>query len=136
MALAIDQPQPRSAPQTRQGGRVEPALASLVVAGVLLQAALAGRHIADDASISLHGAVGNAVLIGQFAVMAALARRRAPYAALVSAGLLFGLLVAQIGLGYMGRDTARVVAWHVFNGVALFGLASVQLARYWPGLRR
>jgi hypothetical protein len=111
---------------------VEFALAGLVVAGLLLQTALAGRHIGEGASISLHGAVGNAVLIVQFVVMAALALRRAPHAVLVSAGLLFGLLVAQIGLGYMGRDTATVV-WHVFNDVALFGLASVQLARYWPG---
>ena len=133
MALAIDQPESRLTRQRRPSGRLEPALSGLVVAGVLLQAALAGRHIGEGASISLHGTVGNVVLMLQFVVVAALAARRAPSAALVIAGLLLGLLVTQIGLGYMGRDAARVVTWHVLNGVALFGLASVQLARYWPG---
>ena len=31
--------------------------------------------------------------------------------------------------GYSGRDTHELVAWHIPLGVALFGLATLQLAR-------
>jgi hypothetical protein len=47
------------------------------------------------------------------------------------AGLLLGLLVTQIGMGYMGRDTA-----HVLNGVALSGVVPLQAKGWWRRLAR
>lgn len=131
MVVAAEQPEARSARRKQPPGRLEFVLASLVVVGVLVQAALAGRHIGEDASISLHGVVGNAVFALQVALAAVAIARRATRSALVMAVLLLGLLVGQIGLGYAGRDTTGAVAWHVLNGVAVFGLAAVQLARSW-----
>ena len=36
--------------------------------------------------------------------------------------------LAQVGLGYVGRETSQAAAWHVPTGVAIFGLACYQLA--------
>jgi prepilin signal peptidase PulO-like enzyme (type II secretory pathway) len=132
MVVTAAQPESRSARRRQSPGRVEFVLAGFVVVGVLVQAALAGRHIGEDASISLHGVLGNVVFGFQVALVAVAVARRATSSALVIAVLILGLLVGQIGLGYAGRDATGAVAWHVLNGVALFGLASVQLARSWP----
>src|SRR3546814_18210015 len=50
-------------------------------------------------------------------------------------GLHFGLAVAlvvmtfaQVGLGYVGRDTATAAAWHIPLGVAILGVSCYQLA--------
>ena len=45
---------------------------------------------------------------------------------------LVALAFAQIGLGYVGRETTAAAAWHIPMGVTIFGLACYQLA----GLRR
>jgi hypothetical protein len=49
--------------------------------------------------------------------------------------LLVILVVAQIGLGYSGEDSGEALAWHVPNGVLIFGL-SVFLLSLLPNLRR
>jgi hypothetical protein len=41
---------------------------------------------------------------------------------------LLALTFAQVGLGYVGRETAAAAAWHIPNGVAIVALASYQLA--------
>jgi hypothetical protein len=38
------------------------------------------------------------------------------------------LSFAQIGLGYIGRDTAEAAAWHIPNGVLLMAIVTFQLA--------
>lgn len=105
------------------------ALAGFVMCGVLLQAALAGRHIGNDAPIALHGTIGNAVFLAQAALVAVVVLRHAPRPTIVIALALLVLLVSQIGLGYAARNAPNAVAWHILNGVALFGIASVQLSR-------
>ena len=132
VGAASQESESRSAHRNPRAGQIKFVLAGLVVMGVLVQAALAGRHIAEDASISLHGTLGSIVFALQVALVAVAMAQRATRSALVIAVLLLGLLVGQLGLGYAGRDATGAVAWHVLNGVALFGLASVQLARSWP----
>lgn len=128
--------------RSRRQHRMRPAgrhllliFAALVVLGVLVQAALAGRHIGVAASISLHGVLGNVVFSLQLAVVALAVRHRSTPPLLLIAVPLLLMLAAQIGLGYAGRDAAGPVTWHVLNGVALFGLAAVQFARLWSGSR-
>ena len=43
------------------------------------------------------------------------------------------LCFAQIGLGYVGRETAEAAAWHIPNGVLLMGLAVAHLTLILPG---
>ena len=95
----------------------------LVLAGalpvlVLVQATLAGRHLFEGSSISVHGIVG---------LVLAIVRR--------CDGLVFGVAVAlmalafaQVGLGFVGRETSEAAAWHIPVGVAIFGLTTYQLA--------
>ena len=54
---------------------------------------------------------------------------RANKAAIGVAAALVLLMTAQIGLGYTGRDGGEPAAWHVPNGVAIFGLAVYQLSQ-------
>ena len=107
---------------------------TVVTAGlVLVQAVLAGRGwFVDLDLIDLHGIVGNLVflvVIGQ-AVLAFLARSRGGVGWLEFGlcGVLVVLVVAQIGLGYSGRETAGAAAWHVPNGVLIFGIATALMA--------
>ena len=37
--------------------------------------------------------------------------------------ILLVLTFVQIGLGYAGRETAQAAAWHIPNGVLIFGLS-------------
>jgi hypothetical protein len=96
---------------------------------VLVQAILAGRGwFVDLDLIDVHGFVGNLVflvVIGQ-AVAAFLGRSRGKVGRLELglSGLLVVLVVAQIGLGYSGRETAGAAAWHIPNGVLIFGIAT------------
>jgi hypothetical protein len=77
--------------------------------------------------INIHGIVGDSsflVVIVQagLALYGATKRTFSPHIAVINLVIL-GLLVAQIGLGYTGRESAIAVSWHVPNGVLLFGLA-------------
>ena len=104
------------------------ALAYLLPVLVLVQAAIAGQHLFEGAGISVHGILGNVTFALTIAgVVLALVRR--------CDGLVFGVAVAllalsfaQVGLGYVGRETTAAAAWHIPNGVAIFGLATYQLA--------
>ncbi len=119
---------PVAATPVRRSNKVETALAGAVLLGVLVQAVLAGQHIALDGPITLHGIIGSGVFTFQLVLVAMLVLRRATRAAIVTAGLLVLLLIAQIGLGYAARGSHDLVALHIPLGVALFGVATWQLA--------
>lgn len=108
--------------------RAHVAVAGLLVALVLAQAVLAGRHLFQGQSISVHGVVGNVVFaLGVAAVgLAVLARRQRLVVG--SAVVLLVLLFAQIGLGYSGRTSLDAASWHIPVGVAAMGAAVWHLA--------
>ena len=95
---------------------------------VLVQAVLAGQWLfeANDV-IGVHGMLGNLTFVLALAgLVLTLVLRK-------DDGLAFGLAVAlaamtfaQIGLGYVGRDTAAAAAWHIPLGVAIIALAGYQ----------
>lgn len=101
---------------------------STLPAIVLVQAAIAGQHLFEGAGITLHGILGNVTfalaVVG--AVLAVVRRSDGP--AFFVAVALLALTFAQVGLGYVGRETSQAAAWHVPTGVAIFGLACYQLA--------
>ncbi len=96
----------------------------LLITAVLIQAVLAGRGwFLDGDVIKIHGYVGNATFLLTIALaMLGLAATRSIRVVLPLA-LLVILTTAQIGLGYAGRDSAAAAAWHVPNGVLIFGLS-------------
>ena len=104
---------------------------------VLVQAVLAGRGwFVDVGLIEVHGWVGNATflaVVGQV-VLACAARNRwaAGRAELGLSALLLVLVVAQIGLGYGGRESSAAASWHVPNGVLIFGVTAAILALALP----
>ena len=110
--------------------RAQQGVAGGSAATVVVLAVLAGRFLfLGDAIIEFHGYVGNAVFLLAL-VNLGLAWRtgRDDGAALAVAGLVVLLSFAQIGLGYVGRDTADAAALHVPNGVLLMGLSAYQFA--------
>ena len=115
--------------------------AILMVAVVLLQALLAGQWIgkADNDYLDLHEIVGNVVFLVALALGGLAIALGVPAAwkvrFLALHALLVVLVVAQIGLGYGGRDSGEAAAWHVPNGVLIFGL-SVFILSLLPNLRR
>lgn len=116
------------APHPAGSGSIEAVLAILILVGVLVQAVLAGQHIALGDDISLHGIIGNAVFGLQIVLIVILVMRKASTASLRAAGVFVILLVAQIGLGYASRGSHDLVAIHIPLGVALFGVATWQIA--------
>jgi hypothetical protein len=122
-------------PRTERSGLVSAyrVAASLTAVLVLVQAILAGRGLFRDADlIDVHGYVGNAVFLlvvvqgGLAVALRGPAGRSGVFLALN--GALIALTVAQIGLGYAGRESGEAAAWHVPNGVLIFGLAVANLA--------
>ena len=108
-------------------------VAGLFAALVLAQALLAGRGwFLDRDLIEVHGYVGQAValvaVLQAALVFAAVGPvgGRAPIVVLSVAILL--LVFVQIGLGYAGRESADAAAWHVPNGVLIFGLSTANSA--------
>jgi len=112
------------------------ALAYAMPVLVLVQAALAGQHLFEGSSISVHGVLGEVTFaLTVVGVVLAVVRR--------CDGLVFGVAVAltalafaQVGLGFVGRDTAAAAAWHIPTGVAIFGLTTFQLALLTRGAPR
>ena len=107
--------------------RVLVVLDVLVVVLILVQAVIAGQHLFEGASISVHGFVGN----GTFAVAVVAAFvalvAKVPVWVLSLNALLALLLFFQTGLGYVGRDSALAASWHIPLGVTAFGLAAAAL---------
>jgi hypothetical protein len=103
-------------------------VAILLPAIVLTQAALAGQHLFEGMAISLHGILGNvAFALTLVGVVLAVVRRSDGPAFFLAVGLM-ALAFAQVGLGYVGRETSLAAAWHIPLGVTIFGLATYQLA--------
>jgi hypothetical protein len=115
--------------RSQRVGSTEYGLAVVVGLGVLAQAMLAGRHIAFDTSINLHGIIGNGVFTLQAIVTGLLVLRKASTTLKVIAASFLVLVVAQIGLGYVARNVDAAVAMHIPLGVALFGVAGLQIDR-------
>jgi hypothetical protein len=113
--------------------------AILMVALVLVQAFLAGRGwFVDPDYIDVHEVVANLVLLLALALVGLAIALGAPATwriALIAPNVvLVVLVVAQIGLGYGGRESSEAAAWHIPNGVLIFGL-SVFILSLLPRLR-
>jgi hypothetical protein len=103
-------------------------LAWAIPALVLVQAALAGQWMFQGGDIGLHGILGNTTFAIAVVGVVLAVGRGLPGLAFGVAVALLALTFAQVGLGYVGRETAAAAAWHIPNGVAIFGLATYQLA--------
>lgn len=103
-------------------------LAVLLPALVLVQATLAGQHLFEGAGITLHGILGNVTFVLALIGVVLVVARGGDGAAFFVAVSLLALSVAQVGLGYMGRETPTAAAWHIPLGVSFFGLACYQAA--------
>ena len=97
---------------------------------VLVQATLAGQHLFEGSDvIKLHGILGNVTFaLTVLGVMATFVATRGDGVAFGVAVALMALAFAQVGLGYVGRETATAAAWHIPVGVTIFGLSTYQLA--------
>lgn len=97
--------------------------------GVLINAFIAGRWFFRGWDIDVHGYIGNAVFVLAVAAVVLAFVGRADRVAIGLSVVLAVLVFAQVGLGYSGRESADAAAWHVANGVLLFGVAIWAAAR-------
>jgi glucose uptake protein GlcU len=95
---------------------------------VLVQASLAGQHLFEGSSISLHGILGEVAFALTVVGLVLTIVRRSEGPEFFLAVALMALSFAQVGLGFVGRDTSAAAAWHIPLGVTIFGLACYQLA--------
>lgn len=135
--------QPATAPEAAPMKR--PQLLSPIVALswanaiiVLIMAVLGGRFFVEPSVIDVHGYIGNlffALVVAQAGLifMAGIGGWLGKtLVGLAAIGVL--LVVAQLGLGYSGRESATAMAWHIPNGVLIFGL-SIAIVAQLPHLR-
>lgn len=108
-------------------------VAHAVAVLVLVQAILAGRWLKDTDIIEVHGYIGSMLIfplaIGQLVLawFSRLGGRNRTTVVVLSAALLV-LILAQVGLGYAGRDSTEARANHLPLGVLIFGLTTYNLA--------
>jgi hypothetical protein len=99
-------------------------LATLIV---LIQAILAGMFISgeDVDAVNVHEIVGNALFMVVLAqlLLGFLVREWSRFGLWLFVLLLLMLVIAQTGLGYLGRDNTLPVAIHVPLGVFMFGFS-------------
>lgn len=109
--------------------RARQAVAVLIAGLVLVMAVIAGRsdRLFGSWDITVHGVLGNIVFtLAVVAVVLAVVGRAGPVA--VTASVVFvALAFAQVGLGYVGRESLGAAAWHIPGGVLLMGIAGFQL---------
>jgi len=115
----------------------------LLALGLLVQAWLGGTGFFEGNAdlITAHEMLGNVfflvaavqIALAFFAMQKGLAAR----SLLIVSILLLVDVVAQLGLGYSGRENASAIAWHLPNGVLLMGLCTMSLVLAWtrPGHR-
>jgi len=103
-------------------------VAPLISALVFIQAILAGQGLfIDTDQIDVHGMVGNITFL--FVLAQAVLVWFAGFGGgerttLIAMSLvLLVLVIAQLGLGYSGRDGGNAAALHVPNGVAIMALS-------------
>ncbi len=101
---------------------------------VLVQAALIGQYLFLGAGsmLGLHGWLGSgslllSLLLTGAAFMAA-QRGELPRSVIVHGVIVVVLMVAQLGLGYMGRRIGWSAAVHIPNGVIIASLLSALVA--------
>jgi hypothetical protein len=104
------------------------AVAGIVALLVFVQAILAGQFTYNGEDLEdVHEMVANVVFLfaaGQL-VLAWLTRESWRYKMVIWCAIVLALTVAQIGLGYGGRDEPDVAAIHIPVGVLLFSLTSI-----------
>lgn len=108
------------------------ALAGLLAILVLVQAWMAGRSSVlgfGDQDIVTHGIVGNVSYLVAVGALVLAIVARANKSAIAVAVVVVVLMTIQIGLGYTGRGSNDAAAWHIPNGVAIFGLAVYQVSQ-------
>jgi hypothetical protein len=102
-------------------------VAPIVTLLVLIQAFFAGRGLfLDNDLLELHGQIGHLtwLLVIVQLVLVFLAGIRGPVRMplIGVSALLLILVTVQTGLGFSGRDGGQAAAWHVPNGVLIFGM--------------
>ena len=119
---------------SRQGvARAYGVLGGLIAALIVAQAFLAGEWLAGQNLIRVHEALGLGLVVLSLAQLALAIAARAgepDRQALVAVSLLLVLLmVVQVVLGLAGFDHANQArAFHLANGVLLFGVAAYSAA--------
>jgi len=99
---------------------------------VLVQTLIAGRSENlgyGDWSIVPHGILGNLSFLLAVAALVLAIVSRAPRAVVAVAAVLSVLMTVQIGLGYSTEGTREAGAWHILNGVLIFGLTVYQITQ-------
>jgi hypothetical protein len=96
---------------------------------LVVQPLLAGQFLYNGKNdlVDIHEMLGNIIFLtaaGQL-VLAFLARRTYGVGLVGHNAGLSVLIVAQIGLGYSGRDNDDSLAYHIPLGVLLFGMGSL-----------
>jgi hypothetical protein len=104
-------------------------VAILTAVLLLVQPILAGQFLYNGKNDleDVHEMLANVIFVtaaGQL-VLAFLARRTYGIGLLGHNATLLVLVVAQIGLGYAGRDNEDQLAYHIPLGVLLFGMGSL-----------
>ncbi len=103
-------------------------VAGLIALLILVQATLAGQFTYNEPSLKdVHEIMGNVLFmlaIVQLA-LAWLTRDVWRYRMVIWSAVILLLIVAQIGLGYGGRDSGDSAAVHIPVGVFLFALSSI-----------
>lgn len=116
--------------------RIQRVLAAAMAILVLVLALMAGRSLFGTWDIVVHGYVGNSMFLLALVNLAVVLAARPTAAQFALAGMIALLVFAQIGLGYVGRDTAEAAALHIPNGVLLMGLTTYQFAELQARARR
>ena len=112
---------PRERPWTVAAQVLSATLAVLV----LVQSAVAGQFLYTSTGLrSVHRILGEGLgLVGVALVVCAAMTRRTNRRLLVVAVWMVVILIAQTGLGFVGRDTPDAAALHIPLGVLAFGIA-------------
>lgn len=116
--------------------RIQRVLAAVMAALVLLLALMAGRALFGTWDIVVHGYVGNTVFLLALVNLGVVLASKPTGVQFALAGFIALLVFTQIGLGYVGRDTAEAAAWHIPNGVLLMALTTYQFADLQSRARR
>lgn len=109
-------------------------LSAITALLVLLQAALIGQalYLGDTSLLSLHGWLGSGsfllALLLTGAAFLAVQRGELPRSVIAHGLIVVALMLAQLGLGYMGRRGGWPAAIHIPNGVVIASLLSALLA--------
>ena len=96
---------------------------------MLIQPILAGQFLykSHDNLVDVHQMVGYLIFLtsGAQLALAFMARRTYGVGLVVHNAVLFILVIAQIGLGEVGKDHPGQLAYHIPLGVLLFGMGCV-----------